>query len=434
MRENVILNEISKKNKLKKLFFKYVEEAMPKHCLKNFNDINIKGKTLIVGVGKASIPFCKKIKNKIKSRYKGIIVSTKVSKIPKSINKFDIFFAGHPIPNMCGLKASKYLINKVSKLKKEDLLIFLVSGGGSSLLPAPPFGFNLEDEINMNKELLLSGMPIQEINLIRKHFSLIKGGRLAKMAYPSKVNTFVISDIPGDDITQVSSGPTLPSLGNAKDAINCIKKYNLKLPNDIINYIKKSDKFTPSVRDKIFIKNSSYLLASAKKSMNAALFMAESMNLKAIIISDQAQGEASDVAKKHANFIKNYLKSNPIKNLNKNIVFLSGGETSVAVKNIKGKGGRNTQYLLSLAIQFELLQINSFVAMAADTDGIDGTEDNAGAFIDETSLSEIRNKNVNPEELLIDNNSYQAFKIINDLFITGPTGTNVNDFRAIIIN
>ena len=422
------------RDKLTNLFSKYVEAATPKLCLKSFKKIEIRGKTLLVGVGKASIPYCEKIKEKIKSQYEGIIISTKIKKVPNNLNEFKIFFARHPIPDKNGLMASKYLIDKVNQLGKNDLLIFLVSGGGSSLLPAPPIGFNLEDEINLNKKLINSGMTIQETNLIRKHFSIIKGGRLARIAYPSTVKTYVVSDIPGDDLSQVSSGPTLPSFGKTSDAINCINKYDINLPKKILNHIKKSNNDTPFVKDKIFKNNSSYLLASAKKSMNATYNLAKLMDFEAIIISDQSQGYAVDLAKEHSTFIKNYIKKINLKNTKKKLCFFSGGEASVKVKNPKGKGGRNTEYLLSLAIQFELLQINSFVALSADTDGIDGTEENAGAIIDENTLFKIRSKNLIPEKLLFENNSYIAFKTSGELFITGATGTNVNDFRAIIVN
>ena len=277
-------------------------------------------------------------------------------------------------------------------------------------------------------------MTIQEINLIRKNFSMIKGGRLARIAYPSKIKTLVVSDIPGDDITQVASGPTLPSIGEASDAINCLNKYKIVLPEKILNHIKSHENEIPDINDLIFKKNAAILLASAKQSMKAVCKLAKSMNLEAVIISEESQGEAVDVAKKHASFIKDFMKVNYSKNSASKLCFFSGGETSVTIKNDKGKGGRNTEYLLSLAIQFELLEIGSFFAIAADTDGIDGTENNAGAIIDENTLLKIRKKKLSPEELLLENNSYLAFKKSGDLFVTGPTGTNVNDFRAIIIN
>ena len=184
------------RDKLRTLFFKYVEVASPEISLKSFKNVDIKGKTLLVGVGKASIPYCEKIQDKIKSQYEGIIISTKIKNVSENLNNFKIFFAGHPVPNKNGVEASQYLIEKVDKLEKNDLLIFLVSGGGSSLLPSPPEGFNLKDEINLNKKLLYSGMNIKETNLVRKHFSMIKGGRLARLAYPSKVKTYVVSDTP----------------------------------------------------------------------------------------------------------------------------------------------------------------------------------------------------------------------------------------------
>ena len=183
----------------------------------------------------------------------------------------------------------------------------------------------------------------------------------------------------------------------------------------------------------MFKNNSAYLLASAKKSMNATCNFAKLMDLEVIVISDQSQGHATQVAKEHASFIKNYMKRIKFKKLKKIFCFISGGETSVKVKNKNGKGGRNTEYLLSLAIELELLRVKSFVAIAADTDGIDGTEENAGAIIDENTLFKIRNKNLSPDKLLLENNSYYAFKSSGELFITGPTGTNVNDFRAVLI-
>ena len=421
------------RDKLTTLFFKYVEVASPEICLKSFKNVDIKGKTLLVGVGKASIPYCEKIQDKIKSQYEGIIISTKIKNVSENLNNFKIFFAGHPVPNKNGLEASQYLIEKVDKLEKNDLLIFLVSGGGSSLLPSPPEGFNLKDEINLNKKLLYSGMNIKEINLVRKHFSMIKGGRLARLAYPSKVKTYVVSDIPGDDLSQVSSGPTLPSTGKPMDAIHCIEKHKVILPKKILNHIKKNNDDIPCKTDIMFKNNSAYLLASAKKSMNATSNFAKLMDLEVIVISDQSQGHATQVAKEHASFIKSYIEKIKFKKSKKIFCFISGGETSVKVMNKNGKGGRNTEYLLSLAIELELLRVKSFVAIAADTDGIDGTEDNAGAIIDENTLFKIRNKNLSPDKLLIENNSYCAFKSSGELFITGPTGTNVNDFRAILI-
>ena len=421
------------RDKLTTLFFKYVEVASPEISLKSFKNIDIKGKTLLVGVGKASIPYCEKIKDKIKSQFEGIIISTKIKNIPKKLNKFKIFFAGHPIPNRLGLLASKYLIEQVNKLGENDLLLFLVSGGGSSLLPAPPDDFYLKDEINLNKKLIYSGMKIEEINLIRKHFSKIKGGRLARMAYPAKVKTYVVSDIPGDDLSQVSSGPTLPSAGKPLDAIHCIKKHNLILSKKILNNIKKKNNDIPCIKEIMFKNNSADLLASAKKSMYFTCKLAKLMDLEVIVLSDQSQGYAKEVAKEHATFIKKYIKKINSKKSKKIFGFFSGGETSVKVLNKNGKGGRNTEYLLSLAIELELLRVKSYVAIAADTDGIDGTEDNAGAIIDENTLFKIRNKNLSPEKLLVENNSYHAFKSSGELFITGPTGTNVNDFRAVLI-
>ncbi len=352
---------------------------------------------------------------------------------PSDLDNFRIFYASHPIPDDQGLFASEYLIKEVKKLTSDDLLLFLVSGGGSALLPAPPSGFKLNDEKILNECLLRSGAPITVMNLIRKHFSRIKGGRLARLAYPAKVWTLVVSDIPNDDISQVASGPTLATSGSVQDALHAIRKYKIDIPNNILMYFRSNKANTPRPDELSFKGNSQEQLASSRKCMKLIVNDNAGKFTKILVISDRSEGEAQKVAVQHAKVIKDYFAKYP-KGSCEQVLFLSGGETSVKIFNPNGKGGRNSEYLLRLAIELEPHNLGPYVAIAADTDGIDGTEKNAGAIIDHNSLQRIRAKDLSPEEALEKNNSYMAFEASEDLFFTGPTGTNVNDFRGVIFS
>ncbi len=422
-----------KKEVLKNLYTSFLLAASPEKCLTQLGPIRNTGRILIVGIGKAAIPYCQQLQRKVRSDYSGIIITTPTKNFPTDLDAFKIFYANHPIPDEDGLFATEFLIEKIKELTSNDLLLFLVSGGGSALLPSPPIGFKLKDEILLNKILLRCGAPIQVMNLIRKHFSRVKGGRLARLAYPAKVRTLVVSDIPHDDISQVASGPTLATPGSAQDALDAIKKYNINIPNNIRTYFKSDKVDTPLPDDLCFKENIQEQLASASKCMNSVVNFARSKLTRVIVISDSSEGEAKHVAVEHARFIRDNLATCSIGSCEQ-VLFLSGGETSVTVVNPKGKGGRNSEYLLSLAIKLESYNLGPYAAIAADTDGIDGTGQNAGAIIDQSTLSRIRAQNLFPEELLEKNNSYVAFEAADDLFFTGPTGTNVNDFRAVIFN
>ena len=423
----------AKKEYLQNLFFSFLAAASPERCLDKIKPFQNSGKILCVGIGKASLVYCRVLQNKIKSQFEGIIITNSLEDKKGISENFKLFHASHPIPNKKGLEASRYLMEKVSTLDSNDLLLCLISGGGSALLPCPPLGFQLEDEILLNKSLLSSGAPITVLNLIRKHFSRIKGGRLARLASPAKVQTLVISDIPDDDIRQVASGPTLATPGTIRDALRAIDDYKIVLPENIMRFFHAGKVDTPTPDDPYFAGNDQELLASASESMKSVVKEIQATNIKVVVISDRSEGEARNVAEEHLKIIQDYFSNNNVSPGEK-IIFLSGGETSVTISNPEGKGGRNGEYLLSLALALETANLRSFVAIAADTDGIDGTENNAGAIIDQDTLAKIREKNLLPEELLRKNNSYLAFEAAGDLFFTGTTGCNVNDFRAIIFN
>jgi glycerate 2-kinase len=343
-------------------------------------------------------------------------------------SRIEIIEASHPVPDAAGLAASKRLLDIVTGLTEDDLVVALISGGGSALLPAPAGSLTLEDEIAVNKALLASGAPISAMNIIRKHLSRIKGGRLALAAYPAKVVSLVVSDIPGDDPALVASGPTVPGIGGRAEALDLIKLYNIALPASVMAHIATAEADAPAVHDARFARNEVHLIASAGVSLEAAANAARAAGIEAAILSDAIEGEAREAAHVHAAIAREIQSRN--RPFTKPVVLLSGGETTVTISG-KGKGGRNSEFLLSLAIDID--GCPGIDAMAADTDGIDGSEDNAGAFADGGSAARMRQAGVIPAEFLKNNDAWSAFNATGDLFVPGPTGTNVNDLRAILI-
>ena len=337
--------------------------------------------------------------------------------------------ASHPIPDKNGLNASRAILSAVENLTASDLVVALVCGGGSALLPAPPGNLTLKDEALLNRVLLSAGIPISTMNLIRKNVSLIKGGRLALASYPAKVVTLVLSDVPGDELYQVASGPTVPDSTNWRDALAEIEINEISLPKNIIDYIRKPVYQCPVPQDSRFKANEVHLIGSANQSLNAALDLVKRKGLNGYILSDCIEGEAKEVAKVQAALAKQILKyDHPFE---KPVILLSGGETSVTLSGGNGRGGRNSEFLLSLLLS--LNNTENICALAADTDGIDGSEKNAGAFGDINTLQKIREQGLDPKRLLADHDCYSAFEVSKTLFFTGPTGTNINDFRAIMI-
>ncbi len=333
------------------------------------------------------------------------------------------------MPDEAGLAASKRLFDAVSNLTQNDLVVALISGGGSALLPSPPQGMTLEDEISVNKALLASGAPISAMNTVRKHLSTIKGGRLAACAHPAKVFSLVLSDIPGDNPAFVASGPTVPDATSRDDALKIIEHYKLKLPDTVLAHLKSEKAHAPKPNDKIFVNNEVRVIASAAVSLEAAAEEASQQGVEAFILSDAMEGEAREVAHVHAAIAREVAdRDRPFK---KPVVILSGGETTVTIREKSGKGGRNSEFLLSFALDIE--GYTNIHSLAADTDGIDGSEDNAGAFADGSTVSRLQKAGVDGATHLNANDAWTAFDIIGDLFVPGPTGTNVNDFRAVLV-
>jgi len=411
---------------LTSLFDAAVRAADPLTGIRAHLPAKPKGRTIVIGAGKGSAQMAAALESCWDGPLEGVVVTRYGFGAP--CRHIEIIEASHPVPDAAGLVASGRLLKLVEDLSEDDLVIALVSGGGSALLPSPAGGLTIEDEIAVNKALLASGAPISAMNTIRKHISTIKGGRLAAAAYPARVVSLVVSDIPGDDPALVASGPTVPGAGTRGDALDLIRLHRIDLPAAVIAHIEGPHSEAPRPDDPRFSRNEVHLIASAGVSLEAAAEAARKAGIEAAILSDAIEGEAREAAHVHAALAREVLARN--RPLAKPVVLLSGGETTVTLTG-KGKGGRNSEFLLSLAIDID--GAASIHAIAADTDGIDGSEDNAGAFADGTTGARLRQAGLVPAAMLKNNDAWTAFNAIGDLFVPGPTGTNVNDFRAILI-
>ena len=385
-----------------------------------------KGRTIVVGAGKAASQMASAFERAWKAPVEGVVVAQHGP--VERCNTIAIMQAAHPIPDESGIRGAQALLQQVEDLTEDDLVVALISGGGSSLLPAPPFGFTLADEILLNRALLESGAPISAMNVVRAHFSRIKAGRLAAAAYPARVVSLIISDIPGDQASLVASGPTVPDLMRAEDALRVIHDYRIELPAEIIAEISNAKVPNPSAD--VFKRTSAHIISSAAVSLNAAAKFARAQGIETHILSDAIEGEAKDIGLMHAAIAREIALHN--QPFSKPVLLLSGGETTVTIgAQGAGKGGRNTEFLLSFALAIE--GMNGIYALAADTDGIDGSENNAGAFCDGTTALRLRQSGQDGRDYLARHDAYSAFEKIGDLFVSGPTGTNVNDFRAILV-
>ncbi|MCW5719879.1 MAG: glycerate kinase [Devosia sp.] len=414
------------KDLLQALFHSAVERAQPALAIAQFLPERPRGRTIVIGAGKASAQMARAFEQAWHGPLSGLVVTRYGYAEP--CQHIEIVEAAHPVPDAAGFAAAQRLMAMVSGLSEDDLVVALISGGGSSLLPAPAPGMSLEDEQAVNRALLASGAPIGVMNLIRNQFSLIKGGRLAALAAPARVATLVVSDVPGDDPAVVASGPTLPLPGDRAQARKLAALYQLSLPETAQQVLDGEENLSPRPDDPGFARNTVATIASASLSLAAAAAAGREKGLETAVLSDSIEGEARDVAQVHAAIVKEIsLRNQPFK---KPALVLSGGETTVTLRG-KGRGGRNGEFALALAIALDGL--DGVSALAADTDGIDGSEENAGAFVDGSSARRMREAGIDPQASLAQNDSYGAFEAIGDLFVTGPTGTNVNDFRAIIV-
>lgn len=400
--------------------------ADPERTIRDHLPARPKGRTIVIGAGKGSAQMAAAFEKAWDGPIEGLVV-TRYGYGAKC-ERIEIIEAAHPVPDAAGLEASRRLLEKVQGLTADDLVVALISGGGSALLPSPAAGLTLADEIAVNEALLASGAPIAAMNTIRKHVSTIKGGRLAAAAWPAKVVSLVVSDIPGDNPALVASGPTVPDTGSRADALASIVAYGMKLPDAVMAHINSPTADAPRPDDPRFAGNEVHLIASAGVSLEAAAAEAKRQGIEAVILSDSIEGEAREVGGVHAAIAREVATRN--RPFQKPVLILSGGETTVTLR-AKGKGGRNSEFLLAFAIAIG--GADNIHALAADTDGIDGSEDNAGAFADGSTVARMRASGVDAKAMLAGNNAWTAFNAVGDLFVPGPTGTNVNDLRAILI-
>ena len=427
----MLIERTSDRQLLSRLYTAAVAAADPRAGIARHLPARPSGRTIVLGIGKASVPMARALVELWNGPLEGLVVTRKGSAADVAEGKIGpllVLEARHPIPDAASLFAGQSMLDLVTGLTADDLVIALISGGGSALvtLPAPPL--SLADKQAVNRALLASGMPIRDMNCIRKHLSAVKGGRLALLAFPARVVSLVISDIPGDDAALVASGPTIPDPRGLEAARDLVQLFKLELPPAAIARLANDSASAPSPADQAFARNSVHIIASNQLSLEAAAGPAFT-RLPTHILSDAIEGEAEEIAKMHAAIAREIARFG--RPFTKPAVLLSGGETTVTVRNPQGRGGRNTAFLLSFALAIEGME--GMTALAADTDGIDGTEQNAGAFADGATVARLRQSGLDPRALLQQNNAYVAFEALGDLFIPGPTGTNVNDFRAILI-
>ncbi|KJF66962.1 glycerate kinase type-2 family protein [Rhizobium nepotum] len=418
-------NDQRAKDALNRIFMSAVASADPAKVLKHHLPSPPKGRCVVVGAGKASAAMAAALDAAWGHvDLSGVVVTRYGHAVPAG--RIEIIEASHPVPDDMSAEAAKRILAAVEGLTADDMVIALISGGGSALMVAPAEGMTLADKMAVNRALLASGATISEMNAVRKHLSRIKGGRLALAAKPARVVSLLISDVPGDDPSEIASGPTVADPTDIATVREIISRYGFDLPENVRKVLEKGEE-TPKAGD---IEEDIRLIAAPSLALQAAADEAVKLGLTPLILGDALEGESRDVGAVMAGIaLSASRKGLPIKGP---AVLLSGGETTVTIgKGPAGKGGRNTEFLLSLALT--LKGADGIWAIAGDSDGIDGVEDAAGALVTPDTLIRMRNAGVDPRQSLVSHDSYTAFRAAGDLVVTGPTLTNVNDIRAILI-
>lgn len=411
---------------LKAMFQAGVDAALPSLCVPPHLPDRPAGRTVIIGAGKASGAMAKALEDSWSGALDGVVVTRYGYRLPTE--RLEVVEAAHPVPDAAGRDAAQRVFKAVQGLTEDDLVVALISGGGSALLAAPAAGISLEDKQAVNKALLASGATISEMNTVRKHLSAIKGGRLAQAAYPAKVVALMISDVPGDDASIIASGPTVPDPSTNADAIAIVEKYRIDLPANVRRVLETIDE-TPKPGDKCFDRVENVMIATPQASLEAAAAVARKAGITPVILGDSIEGESRDVGLVHAGIARQCaMRGQPAE---PPCVLISGGETTVTIKSPGGKGGPNTDFLLSMAIALD--GAPNIYALAGDTDGVDGSEDNAGALVYPDTLKRAEAVGISAKAHQAKNDPYTFFQGIGDLLETGPTMTNVNDLRLVLI-
>ncbi|MDE2442032.1 MAG: glycerate kinase [Betaproteobacteria bacterium] len=417
---------MSARDILRQMFNAAIAASDPLLCVPPHLPPDDGGRLIVVGAGKASAAMARAVEQHWSGPLEGLVVTRYGHGVP--CERIEIVEAAHPVPDAAGEGAAARILQRVSNLGPSDRVLALISGGGSALLAAPAAGLSLSGKRTITSALLKSGASIGEMNCVRKHLSAIKGGRLAAAAWPASVLTLAISDVPGDDPAVIASGPTVADPTTAAEALAILDFYAIDLPGDVRRSLLSGELETPKPGAPRLACSEYRLIASPRQMLEAAASEARKLGVTPLLLGDAIEGEAREVGKAMAGMALSCVRNGfPTP---KPCVLLSGGETTVTVRG-SGRGGRNTEFLLGLALA--LGGVPGIDALAADTDGIDGSEDNAGAFIGPATLMRARELGLDVRQQLADNDAWYCFSQLGDLLVTGPTRTNVNDFRAILI-
>ena len=408
------------------MFDAAIASAQPALCIPRHLPPAPRGRVMVVGAGKASAAMAQAVEQNWTGTLSGLVVTRYGYAVP--CTQIEIVEAAHPVPDAAGMGAARRILELVGGLSADDLVLCLISGGGSALLPLPADGLTLDLKQSVSRALLASGATISEMNCVRRHLSAIKGGRLGAACYPAQVLTLLISDVPGDHPVDIASGPTVADPTTCADALHIVRRYGIELPHAALELLESGRTESVKPGDPRLARARTLTIATPQMALEAAAIVAREAGIAAHILSDAIEGEAKDVGKVCAGIARQVAERN--QPFDAPCILLSGGETTVTVRG-SGRGGRNVEYLLSLAIALEGHE--RIHALAGDTDGVDGQEEIAGAYASPDSLERARALGLKPNDLLSNNDAHRFFSALNDSVITGPTLTNVNDFRAILI-
>ncbi|MBV8268069.1 MAG: glycerate kinase [Planctomycetaceae bacterium] len=411
---------------LRQMFDAAIAAAQPAHCIPPHLPAAPKGRTLVIGAGKASAAMAKAFEDHWPGALTGLVVTRYGYEVP--CRRIEIIQAAHPVPDAASLAAAGRILEFVRGLTADDLVVCLISGGGSSLLVLPQEGLTLEDKQAVNRALLKSGASITEMNCVRRHLSAIKGGRLAAACHPARVVTLLLSDVPGDNPMDIASGPTVADSTTCAEAGDILRRYGIEVPPAVHEVLESGRGESVKPGDPRLAGNEVLMVTTPQMALEAAAAVARAAGVTTVILSDRIEGEAREVGKVMAGVaLQVAAHGEPVP---APCVLLSGGETTVTVHG-NGRGGRNVEFLLSLAVALD--GHAGIHALAGDTDGVDGQEEIAGAYLAPDTLSRAWAQGIRPRDRLADNDGHGFFQALGDSVVTGPTLTNVNDFRAILV-
>jgi glycerate 2-kinase len=420
------MNAQTARDLLRRMFDAAIDAAQPNLCIPAHLPDPPKGRLIVIGAGKASAAMARAVEDHWPGPLSGLVVTRYGYAV--ACQRIEIIEAAHPVPDAAGLAAALRIMAIVARLSADDTVLCLISGGGSALLALPIEGLTLEDKQSVNRELLRSGASIGEMNCVRRHLSAIKGGRLAAACHPARVVTLLISDVPGDNPCDIASGPTVGDPTSCADALAIVRRYGIELPPHVRDVLEGGRGESVKPDDPRLARVETRMIATPQMALEAAAGVARSAGVTPHILGDSIEGEARDVGKVMAGVARQVARrGQPFATP---CVLLSGGETTVTVRGT-GRGGRNVEFLLSLGISLEGQP--GIYGLAGDTDGVDGQEEIAGAYLSPDSLQRASHQGLRPRDSLDNNDGHGFFSALDDSVVTGPTLTNVNDFRAILI-